>query len=281
MRPKDIDREIATANVLIPELVQVNDALLDRAPALRLVQTGAGYNNVNLDACTRHGVIACNAAGVNANAVAEHVMAFILCWYKNLIYLNGFMKSHRDERELDYSGSELFGKTRPSIELTSLEGLCRRSDIVSVHVPLTEGAWRMINADVFRMIKGDSILINTSRGAAVDEAQLVQALKSGKISGACLDVYEEEPLTQDSLLRDMYRVILTPSYRWAAGWRQVPPKAPRVLSQQYQKGNEQRASGLLAERSVRDEADTDNLCPKPCFWVAPQWWFAAVRHCEQ
>ncbi|MCI1667623.1 MAG: hypothetical protein LKK55_05075 [Olsenella sp.] len=210
VRPKDIDREIATANVLIPELVQVNDALLDRAPALRLVQTGAGYNNVNLDACTRHGVIACNAAGVNANAVAEHVMAFILCWYKNLIYLNGFMKSHRDERELDYSGSELFGKTRPSIELTSLEGLCRRSDIVSVHVPLTEGAWRMINADVFRMMKGDSILINTSRGAAVDEAQLVQALKSGKISGACLDVYEEEPLAQDSLLRDMYRVILTP-----------------------------------------------------------------------
>lgn len=210
VRPKDIDREIATANVLIPELVQVNDALLDRAPALRLVQTGAGYNNVNLDACTRHGVIACNAAGVNANAVAEHVMAFILCWYKNLIYLNGFMKSHRDERELDYSGSELFGKTRPSIELTSLEGLCRRSDIVSVHVPLTEGAWRMINADVFRMMKGDSILINTSRGTAVDEAKLVQALKSGKISGACLDVYEEEPLTQDSLLRDMYRVILTP-----------------------------------------------------------------------
>ena len=241
--PEEIDNEISTADVLIPEHVQVNAALLEKAPALKLVQTGAGYNNVDLDACTQNGVKVCNAAGVNADAVAEHVMAFILCKYKNLIYLDGFMKAHREEHELDYTGAELSEKTIgiiglghigrkvahycrvfgmrvlgvssnsteiPGIEFRSLEEICRESDIISIHVPLTESTRHMINADVFRMMKKDAVLINTSRGAVIDEAQLIQALNSGQISGACLDVYEDEPLNQNSPLRDMDQVILTP-----------------------------------------------------------------------
>ena len=241
--PEDIDNEISTADVLIPEHVQVNAALLERAPALKLVQTGAGYNNVNLEACTKHGVKVCNAAGVNADAVAEHVMAFILCKYKNLIYLDSFMKAHREEQELDYTGAELSEKTIgiiglghigrrvahycsvfgmrvlgvsrngiefPEVELKSLEEICRESDIISIHLPLTESTRHMINADVFRMMKKDTVLINTSRGAVINEAELIRALKSGQISGACLDVYEDEPLDQNSPLRDLDQVILTP-----------------------------------------------------------------------
>ncbi len=241
--PEEINDEITTADVLIPEHVQVDAALLQRAPALKLVQTGAGYNNVNLDDCTKYGVKVCNAAGVNADAVAEHVMAFILCKYKNLIYLDGFMKAHREEQELDYTGAELSEKTIgiiglghigrrvaeycnafgmrvlgvsrngteiPGVEFMSLEEICRESDIISIHVPLTENTRHMINADVFRMMRKDTVLINTSRGAVIDEAQLVQALKRGQISGACLDVYEDEPLNQKSPLRDMDQVILTP-----------------------------------------------------------------------
>lgn len=241
--PEDLDNVISTADVLIPEHVQVDAALLEKAPALKLVQTGAGYNNVNLDACTKHGVKVCNAAGVNADAVAEHVMAFILCKYKNLIYLDSFMKAHREEQELSYAGAELSEKTIgiiglghigrrvahycsafgmrvlgisrsgteiPGVELMSLEEICRESDIISVHLPLTESTRHMINADVFRMMKNDSVLINTSRGAVIDEAHLIQALNSGQISGACLDVYEDEPLNQNSPLRNMNQVILTP-----------------------------------------------------------------------
>ena len=243
VQPEDINNEIGTADVLIPEHVQVNAALLERAPALKLVQTGAGYNNVSLDDCTKYGVKVCNAAGVNADAVAEHVMAFILCRYKNMIYLDGFMKSHREEQELDYIGAELSDKTIgiiglgrigrkvadycrafhmrvlgvsrsgagiPGVELTSMDELCRESDIISVHVPLTESTRHLINADVFGMMKKEAVLINTSRGAVIDEAQLIQALIRGQISGACLDVYEDEPLSQNSPLRDMEQVILTP-----------------------------------------------------------------------
>ena len=97
--------------MLIPEHIKINAALLEKAPRLKLIQTGAGYDNVNLEDCTRYSVQVCNAAGVNANAVAEHVMAFILCWYKNITYLDSFLKAHRDEGELQYKGAELSEKT--------------------------------------------------------------------------------------------------------------------------------------------------------------------------
>lgn len=180
---------------------------------------------------------------MTAHAVAEHVLAFVLCWYKNLIYLDGFKKAHGDESGLDYTGLELAGKTIgliglghigqrvaelcrafdmqvlgysrdvrevPGVERASLVELCRTSDIVSIHVPLTDDTRHMVNAEVFQLMKRSTVLINTSRGAVVDEKQLVEALVSSQISGACLDVYENEPLKQDSPLRDMERAVLTP-----------------------------------------------------------------------
>lgn len=103
--------ELKDADVLIPEHIKVNADLLKKAPRLKLIQTGAGYNNVNLEDCTKYGVQVCNAVGVNANAVAEHVMAFLLCWYKNIIYLDSYVKSHRDEGALHYKGAALSEKT--------------------------------------------------------------------------------------------------------------------------------------------------------------------------
>ena len=99
------------ADVIIPEHFTVDDHVLDQAPGLVMIQTGSGFDNVDVAACTKRGIRVCNAAGVNAAAVAEHVMALMLGWYKNLPYLDRFMKEHRDQGELCYSGSELFGKT--------------------------------------------------------------------------------------------------------------------------------------------------------------------------
>lgn len=241
--PEAVEGELADADVLIPEHIRVDAALLDKAPALKLVQTGAGYDNVDVDACTRRGIQACNAAGVNAAAVAEHVMAFILCQYKNLIYLDGFMKAHRTDAELEYSGAELSSKTigiiglghvgqlvagyckafgmrvigcsrsgavPAGVEFRPLDELLRESDIISLHVPLNAATKHMIDDSAFRKMKKDALLINTSRGAVIDEARLVQALKNGEIGGACLDVYEEETLSPDHPLRDLDKVILTP-----------------------------------------------------------------------
>ena len=88
------------AEALIPEHLPVSAALLDRAPKLRMIQTGAGSDNVDLAECTRRGILVCSAAGVNAAAVAEHTMALILGWFKNIVYLDTFLKARRDSREL-------------------------------------------------------------------------------------------------------------------------------------------------------------------------------------
>ena len=109
--------ELKDADVLIPEHIKVNADLLEKAPRLKLIQTGAGFDNVNLEDCTKYGIQVCNASGVNANAVAEHVMAFILSWYKNINYLDSYLKSHLDERDLNYNGAELSEKTMGIIGL--------------------------------------------------------------------------------------------------------------------------------------------------------------------
>ena len=241
--PDEAEQELTDADVLIPEHIRIDDDLLQKAPKLKLVQTGAGYDNVDLCACTMHGVQVCNAAGVNANAVAEHVMAFILCWYKNIVTLDKFLKAGSEESELNYCGAELAEKTiglvgfghvgkkvaeycnafhmnvlvysrKPTdaagIEQRDLNSLVRDSDIVSLHVPLNESTRHMINADVLSKMKSDAVLINTSRGGVVDEPQLLHALQKGLIGGACLDVFEDEPLRPDHPFRSLENVILTP-----------------------------------------------------------------------
>ncbi len=231
------------ADAVIPEHIPVNAAFLDQTRKLRIVQTGAGYDNVDIDACSRRGVLVCNAAGINANAVAEHTMAMILCWYKNIAKLDRYMKAHGKETDLDYAGSELSGKTIGIIGLGKVgkrvaelcnafgmtvlgyshhpvtfdgvenvepDELYRRSDIVSVHVPLNAMTKYLLDHSVFAKMQSHSLLVNTSRGAVIKEEDLIRALNRHEIAGACLDVFEEEPLPQTSPFREMPNVILTP-----------------------------------------------------------------------
>ncbi|MBA8933917.1 hypothetical protein [Clostridium beijerinckii] len=97
---KEMLHHIEDCQVLIPEHIKVDCSLLSIAKKLKLVQTGAGFDNVDIDACTQYGIWAANAAGVNAQAVAEHVMALILSYYKNIPFLDSFMKNRIDENEL-------------------------------------------------------------------------------------------------------------------------------------------------------------------------------------
>ncbi len=235
---------MADADVLIPEHIQVNEALLEKASKLKLVQTGAGYDNVDIEACTRHGVKAANAAGVDADAVAEHTFAMILGYYKNLPFLDAFMKQGEDEKQLYYNGAELRGKTIGIIGLgaigkrvaaycsamgihvlgydpfvkecaeyvrpVKLEELIRESDIITVHVYLNDETRHMFRKESFKKMKDTALLVNTARGGIICQPDLIEALKTGQIGGACLDVFEEEPLPLDSELRKLPNVILTP-----------------------------------------------------------------------
>lgn len=234
---------LQNADALIPEHIPIGPSFLDKAPKLRMIQTGAGYDNVDLAECTRRSILVCSAAGVNTAAVAEHTMALILGWFKNIVYLDSFLKAHRDSRELRYSGGELCGKTAgiiglgaigqrvsslcrafgmnvlgytrhpksvQGVEAVSLDELLVRSDVVSIHVPATPETRHMIGRQAFQKMKPSAVLVNTARGSVVHEEALIEALGDHQIAGACLDVYEEEPLPQASRLRELPNVILTP-----------------------------------------------------------------------
>ena len=234
---------LADAEAVIPEHVLVDDAFLAQAPRLRFVQVGAGYDNVDLAACSRRGVQVCNAAGLNADAVAEHVMALLLCHYKNICSLNQFMHTGCSAPLPDYHGGELSGRTLglvglghigravavraqafglrvlgwsyrpidvPGVEFVLLSQLFAESDIVSLHVPLKANTRHLIDDAALAQMKPGALLINTARGGLIDEAALVRALQRGTLSGAGLDVFAEEPLPADSPLRQLDNVILTP-----------------------------------------------------------------------
>lgn len=234
--------EIADADALIPEDTPVDVALLEQAPDLKFIQTGAGYDNVNIEECRRSGVRVANAAGINARAVAEHVLAFIFGWYKNIIRLDKTIKSGKFAE--DYRGSELCGKVigvvglgcigrevarlaqaiglevigyhyrrtseAADITLMELHPLLEQADIVTVHIALNEQTRYMFGRKEFESMRKNVFFINTSRGAVVDEQALIEALQTGRIGGAGLDVFETEPLPVASPLRQLDNVILTP-----------------------------------------------------------------------
>ncbi len=234
---------LSTAEAIIPEHVPVNSSLLKQAPQLKIIQTGAGYDNVDVAECTHRGVKVCNAAGVNANAVVEHTLALILSWFKNIPYLDQFMKEQQPASQLTYSGAEIAGKTLgiiglgnigerlariglalnmnvlafnhhprhiSGVRMVDLSTLYKNSDIISLHIAATPVTHHLIDYQAFQQMKSSALLVNTSRGSIVDEAALISALQTHEIAGACLDVFEQEPLPINSPLRHLSNVILTP-----------------------------------------------------------------------
>lgn len=244
IEPELIEEYISEADVLIPEHIQVNSQLLQKAKKLKFVQTGAGYDNVDIDACSKKHIWVSNAAGVNANAVAEHIIAFMLSYFKNIPYLDHFMKNKKDETQLSYTGGELFGKTIGTIglgaigkrvaelanafgmnvlaydinknidhkiaTLVELEELIEKSDVITVNIFLNESTRHLVDRQFLSKMKKDALFINTARGPIVCEPDLIAALKNREIGGACLDVFENEPLSLESELRQLENVILTP-----------------------------------------------------------------------
>ncbi|GKU76503.1 D-isomer specific 2-hydroxyacid dehydrogenase family protein [Paenibacillus sp. L3-i20] len=244
VEPQHIEAFIGEAEVLIPEHIQVDGPLLNKAHRLKFVQTGAGYDNVDIEACTARGIWVSNAAGVNANAVAEHIIAFVLSYYKNIPFLDGALKNGADETKLDYVGGELFGKTigtigfgaigsrvaelarafkmnvlaydtnknikSDDVELVDLDTLLANSDVIAINIFLNESTRHMVDKAFLAKMKKNALLVNTARGPLVCEEDLIDALKNNVIGGACLDVFTVEPLSEDSELRKLSNVILTP-----------------------------------------------------------------------
>ena len=240
----NILEEIEDTSVLIPEHTPVDVSLLDRAPMLNLVQCGAGYDYVDLEAAEKRGVFVSNAAGVNKFAVAEHTFALLLVLAKKIVSLNQSMRNgewkHARNIALELNGKTMgviglgnigievakkalaFGMRVQTIrrqqfipeglniELVDLETLLRESDFISLNVALNKETHHMIGKRELNLMKKSALLINTSRGAVIDEDALYQTLIDNGIAGAGIDVFSEEPLPPDEPIRRLDNVILTP-----------------------------------------------------------------------
>lgn len=227
----------------------VDDELLNQCPNLLAVSTtGSGYDTVNVDACTRAGVLAVNQAGGNKQAVAEHAFGMMLCLSKQIIQSDrAIRRQAKVDREI-YTGRDIYGKTlgivglgqvgshvadlagrffnmrvlaydpfigsedfinRSAIEST-LAQLLEQSDFVSVHCPRNSKSEQMFNADAFKKMKTGAFFITTARGGVHDEQALASALQRGEIAGAGVDVWEDEPPSPDHPLLQLDNVIASP-----------------------------------------------------------------------
>ncbi len=242
---------LADIDVLWHVLSPASAALIAAAPRLRLIQKiGVGINTIDLEAARARGIPVCNLPGTNARAVAELTLALMLATLRRLPMFDTAMREGRGftlAPALQDGLGELGGRTvglvgygavpralAPALvalgcrvvytartprsdatgEFMPLHRLLSEADVVSLHVPLTPDTERMIDADALARMRRGAVLINTARGGLVDSAALVQALRSGKLAAAGLDVFADEPVRPDDPLLRLANVVLTPHVGW-------------------------------------------------------------------
>ncbi|MEU4162694.1 phosphoglycerate dehydrogenase [Actinoplanes sp. NPDC026670] len=227
-RPDDlIEALTGVAGALIAN-EPMTEQVLAASPGLRaVVRTGVGYDSVDVPAATRLGISVSNLPGINANAVAEYTIGLLLAQARRLVQVAAGVQAGSWPRQQGYelSGRTVgligrgpvarrvaplaaaFGMTVlctgdiPGAVHAGLDELLERSDFVSVHTALTGRTRHLIDAAALARMKPSAHLINTARGGIVDEPALAEAVRTGRIAGAALDVADVEPLPADSVLR--------------------------------------------------------------------------------
>ena len=225
----------------------ISSPVIGASPKLKIVSRhGVGLDYVDVEACTGHGVLVTITGDANSEAVSEHAFGCLCAVARKIAIADAGIRSGEWERER-IVGVELYGKVlgiiglgrigsrmakhargfamqviacdpyveperarRLGVALVDLETLLRRSDFVSLHVPLTEETKHMIGRAELKSMKPSAILVNTARGAVVDQRALYEALVGREIAGAALDVFEEEPLPVDHPLTELDNVVCTP-----------------------------------------------------------------------
>lgn len=221
---------------------------MEALPELEVVaKHGIGLDNIDVAAATEQNIAVVNAPFANINAVAEHTVAMLLAQSKRLVQMDALTRNGQFAKRVAYTNRELSGATvgliglgriarlvaqklsgfqvrllgcdnyvaqeavsEYGIQVVSQDELLRQSDFICLHTPLTEETKHLLSYAQLSLIKPSSYLINTSRGPVVDEAALVDALQNGRLAGAALDVYEQEPPVCDNPLFKMDSVILSP-----------------------------------------------------------------------
>ncbi|MBU3654060.1 MAG: hydroxyacid dehydrogenase, partial [Limnohabitans sp.] len=239
--------QVSAAKDELPQEWFVSAGLIAQCPQLLCVSsTGAGYDTVDVAACTAAGIAVVNQAGGNADSVAEHTLALMLSVSRRMVESDRRMRREQGFTREDVMGHEIRGKTVGLVGMghigtrvaklaqafgmqvlavdpfLSAEDIQKRgarsvrfsellaqSDVVSLHCPRDATTLKMMNADTFAQMKPGALFINTARGGLHDEAALTQALTSGHLAGAGLDVWDQEPPPLDHPLLAMDNVFAT------------------------------------------------------------------------
>ncbi|MFT2095770.1 3-phosphoglycerate dehydrogenase [Acidiphilium multivorum] len=249
-RPDDLRAALADARALIVRnRTKVDAALLDAAPKVTCVgRLGVGLDNIDLDACRKRGVTVYPATGANDDAVAEYVVVTAMILLRpaflgsTAVAAGDWPRDRAIGREIAGKRAGLigFGRTarKTAVRLAalgmeilahdpvlkdteiaaagakpiSLMDLLASSDLVTLHIPLTEATRNLIDTKALAAMKQSAVLVNAARGGVLDEAALASALKAGSLAGAALDVFSREPLdaAAASVFRDVPNLILTP-----------------------------------------------------------------------
>lgn len=240
---KDVDALIIRANGA------VTAQLIAAAPKLKVIgRHGVGVDAIDLEAARKRGIVVCNTPAANVESVAEHVIGLMIAVSKQIVRADKALREGKWEVRYEYIGQELLARTLgligmgrigrrvaeichlafkmpilyhdivayPQVEVVlnakklPLEELLAQADYISVHVPLLPATKRMIGPTQFKLMKKGAIFINTARGPIVDETALLEALSTGHLAGAGLDVLTTEPATAGHPLFQFENVVLTP-----------------------------------------------------------------------
>jgi D-3-phosphoglycerate dehydrogenase len=233
--------------LLVRSATQVTAEVIRAGVKLRVVgRAGVGVDNIDVDAATQAGVVVVNAPTGNVVAAAEHTIAMLMAMARNIPQADAHVRAGLWKRN-QFMGVEVRGKTlgvvglgrvaqevvrraqglgmnvlafdpyvtaeyanQRGVELADLDTLMARADFLTLHVPLTPQTRNLISRERLALMQPTARLINVARGGVVDEEALVEAVESGRLAGAALDVYEQEPLPADSPLRRCPHIILSP-----------------------------------------------------------------------
>ena len=233
--------------LVVRSATKVNKDIIGAAENLKVIgRAGVGLDNVDLDAATQKGIIVMNTPAGNTISTAEHTMSMILALSRNIPQSCASTKKGEWKRS-KFMGVELYTKTLGvlgfgrigsalakralsfgmrvlafdpflskevaeslGVEVVELKELLQNSDYISVHTPLTDETKHMISTEEFALMKKGVRVVNCARGGIIDEAALVAAIKEGKVAGAALDVFEQEPVSPESELLKLDNVVITP-----------------------------------------------------------------------
>lgn len=253
--PEETAEHIGDAEIVLCNKVLITKEIIDKCPDMRYIGLFAtGFNNIDTEYAKLKNITVCNAGQYSTNAVAQQVFAYILDYANRIHDYNCSVKSGEWEKSPCFSyfpipTAELAGKTLSIVgygsigrraaeigsafgmnivistrttpencpyEVTDIETAAKKADFLTFHCPLTEKTAGLVNLHLLNLMKNSAVIINTSRGAIVNEKDLADVLNSEKIAFAYLDVLEAEPMSPDTPLKTAKNCIITPHTAWAA-----------------------------------------------------------------